>query len=210
MTNVLSQSFERLLLEDVSSAESRLAVADTQGHRRDMIRTLFAAIEGMSWVYREHVRSLLATLGLLTPTADLALRDRSFTVTERGEILEQQRFVTLPSIIRLTTRQAQLIAPECTIDFSQSGWQAFKAAIDVRNRITHPKTISDLIVEALDLDQSRLGFFWLLGSMAAVMEMTNAVARRDLASAKHIIRQLSEGDEQTLFEYNQLLKGGDE
>ena len=121
MIDALGQGFERLLLEDVSAAETRLAEADTQGHRRDMVRTLFAAIDGMSWVYREHVRSLLITLDLLTPTADMALRERSFTVTERGDILEQQRFVTLPSIIRLTTRQAQLIAPECNIDVSQSG-----------------------------------------------------------------------------------------
>lgn len=210
MIDALGHSFERLLLEDVSAAETRLAKADTQGHRRDMVRTLFAAIEGMSWVYREHVRSLLITLDLLTPSADMALRERSFTITERGDILEQQRFVTLPSIIRLTTRQAQLIAPECNIDVSQPGWQAFKATIDVRNRITHPKTITDLIVETIDLDQTRLGFFWLLGSMAAVMEQVNAVARSDLTHAKHIIRQLSEGDEQTLAEYKRLLLDEDD
>ena len=46
--------------------------------------------------------------------------------------------------------------------------------------------------------------------MTAVMEQVNAAVRSDLAHTKHIIRQLSEGDEQTLTEYKRLLLDEDD
>ncbi|WP_374944979.1 hypothetical protein [Sphingomonas sp.] len=136
----LRATFLRTLIEDVLTAGARGGADDSPAHRRDMIRTTFAAIEGSVWLYREHVRSVAKTMDVLTPFADLARRERTFNVSERGAIIEQVRYVTLPTIIRLAIRQARLIAPSLSIDFSDRGWSDLKSSLEVRHRITHPKS----------------------------------------------------------------------
>jgi hypothetical protein len=41
-------SLIRTLAGDVDSALKRIASADTDGHRREAVRTMFAAIEGLA------------------------------------------------------------------------------------------------------------------------------------------------------------------
>lgn len=56
------EEFLGILMHDVLLAIQRRNLDDTQATRRDLIRTMFAAIEGASWEYREHVRSVATDL----------------------------------------------------------------------------------------------------------------------------------------------------
>jgi len=96
-----STAFMALLIEDVIAARERLTVSHTQTARRDVVRASLAAIEGMIWVAREHVREVLASLEQLTPIADLAMRELSYTVSDRGEPMEQVRGLPLLATVRL-------------------------------------------------------------------------------------------------------------
>ena len=66
-----------LLIDDVIAARNRLAGADSQTARRDVVRATLAAMEGYFWEVRQHVASTLAELEELTPTASLALLEIS-------------------------------------------------------------------------------------------------------------------------------------
>lgn len=80
----ISQTFGATLLGDVVAAEARLAEADSDANRRDVIRTGYAAIEGVVWIMREHTHAALQEMGYLTPLADLALRERSYSSPTRA------------------------------------------------------------------------------------------------------------------------------
>ena len=71
-------TFVRILLGDVSEAHARLQANDTQTARRDLIRALFAAIEGMAWLYRQFVRESLRKAQLLEFKEDQALSETIF------------------------------------------------------------------------------------------------------------------------------------
>ena len=197
----LERSFIRLLIGDVLASRERLATSDTQRHRRDTVRSTFAAIEGITWMYREHVREVAKDMGLLTPVADLALRERTFTVTEQGNLIEQVRFVTLPTIIRLATKQAQLIEPAVAIAFDGPGWSALRSAIDVRNRVTHPKSRKDLQVSDRELEIVATGFAWLLGATESVMAAINVSYRAHEQAFREIVNALRRRDQQIIDEY---------
>lgn len=206
----LELSFIRILIGDVFAARARVAAEDTQSHRRETIHSTLAAIEGTSWIYREHVRDVAASMGLLTPISDLALRERTFSITDQGNIVEQVRFVTLPTIIRLATKQAQLIAPTVTMDFASAGWRDLKTAIEVRNRVTHPKSRIDLHVELAELGAAASGLAWLVDATETALAEINASFRYFIGEMRGVVDALKRGDETALSEYRTALLGDDE
>jgi hypothetical protein len=134
-----SVSMIALLIEDVIAARQRLNDADTQTARRDVVRASLAAMEGMTWVARRHVRSALLQLEHLTPMADLALREVSYVISDSGQLVEQTRVLPFITSIRLVVSQAKIISPEIAVDLSKDGWHNLRRSVEVRNRITHPR-----------------------------------------------------------------------
>ena len=193
------------LLEDVIDARKRLTENDTPTNRRTAVRTTFAAIEGMTWLYREHVRFIAKRMQVLTPMADLALRERSFAVTDGGNIVEQIKFVTLPTIVKLTNRQAQLIEPAFSLDFGGDGWSALKAALILRHRITHPKTLDDLLVGDSDLKIVQAAFEWISTSTEVAMSAVNTAFRAHVAAMRMVLNELAAGDEDTIAAYRSAM-----
>lgn len=206
----LGHSFIRLLIGDVLAARERLAADDTQRHRRDTIRSTFAAIEGVVWMYREHVREIARDMGVLTPTADLALRERTFRVSDRGDIVEQVRFVTLPTIIRLATKQAQLIEPSVAIDYTEVGWTALRTSIEVRNRVTHPKNRADLQISTDELKTVAIAFSWLLSITETAIGQINASFRHFISEMRDVLGALNRGDPEALSAYRAAIRNEDD
>ena len=83
------ETFFGILTQDVILSMERQERSDTQATRRDFIRTMFAAIEGYVWKYREHVRSVISDIGTIPALTELALSETSYTVTENGKVEAQ-------------------------------------------------------------------------------------------------------------------------
>lgn len=190
----ISRGFIRTLIGDVQSALTRLEASDTETHRREAIRTIFAAIEGVAWVYREHVRTAARELGDMTPLLDFALQEKTYAVNERGDVTEQIRFIPLAAMIRLITQVAERSCPRLKVDFGHKGWSNLKLAISVRNRLVHPKTIEDLTITKGDLEIANSGFSWLLALTLAGMSAANDALATFTADARTIVDQLLNGD----------------
>jgi hypothetical protein len=197
----LSLSFIRHLLEDVIAARQRLKQSDTQAARRDVVRASLAAVEGAVWVAREHVRSALSSLDELTPVADLALRERSYAVSRSGKIEEQVRGLPLTTAVRLVISQAEAACPQMSVDFSVGGWSDLHRAIEIRNRITHPKPHVDLQVTDDDLGMVQSAVSWLLRTMNDVMDSINVTLVQYNDDMRELLRGLRAGDPDILAEY---------
>jgi hypothetical protein len=199
-------TFMALLIEDVIAARERLTVSHTQTARRDVVRASLAAIEGMIWVAREHVREVLISLEQLSPIADLAMQELSYTISDRGEPTEQVRGLPLLTTVRLVVWQAGIISPEISVDFSAAGWSNLRQAVGIRNRITHPKPDQGLSISDDDLAVVGSGMSWLVATVEYVMASTNLAFAHHRDLLRDTVQRLSAGDPDALAEYHAVLQ----
>jgi len=202
----LRNSFIAVLLLDVQSALELVESENRQTDRRSALRTIMSAIEGVCWIYREHTKSIAIDLELMDPLLNLAMDEKSYSITEQGKLIEQSRFSSITSMFRLTTRLAATINTQIEIDFSSEGWSSFKVAISKRNSVTHPKSVSDLDVTSDDIENAKTGLFWVLSAAVGAMEAINSTALEDLKNLKNLAERLKSGDEKALADYETALK----
>lgn len=199
-------AFIRTLIEDVLGAMKMHDSSGSQPYRRQVIRALFAAIEGMTWEYREHVVNVARSCDHLTVKEEMAFSEVSYSVTPQGKIVELARFVPLLAMFRLTTKLAERMDSELEVDFSGSGWKSLRQAIEIRNRITHPKSNEDLEVKEHDLAVCWAGFDWHFELCLAAMASANAAFRDHTEALGAILEKLKEGDPDTIAAYNAAAK----
>jgi hypothetical protein len=197
-----SRAFMSLLVEDVIAARERLSASDTQTTRRDVVRASLAAIEGMTWIAREHVRIGLETAGELSPVADLALQELSFSISPNGTLRKQVRPVPLLTTIRLVVSQAQNLSSEISVNFLGRGWSNLRRAVEIRNRITHPKPNQSMAIEDSDLAVVGSSVSWLLATVEFIMASVNLA----LNEQSDLLRRLIAGDPDALAEYDAALR----
>jgi len=200
-----TKSFVSVLVADIIDARSLVAAADSAVNRRHLVRATFAGVEGLAWHCREHVREIARQMGHLTPLADLALREQTYTVTDHGEVIEQVRYLALATSIRLMVKQAAEFVHGFEVDFGSIGWQRLRAAIAIRHRITHPKRIEDLTLSDSDIDTVGLGFDWFLSVSSDLLEQTVASYANFVELARELVDQLKAGDPAALSEYHAAL-----
>ncbi|HCE94342.1 MAG: hypothetical protein A2Z90_11105 [Burkholderiales bacterium GWA2_64_37] len=171
-TEIDRNSFTHVLVGDVVAAQKRLEASDTQTHRRELIRAAFAAMEGLHWRLKRGILDHADMVTTLSAHERAALLEESYSVDHRGKVRAQPRFLTLPTAIRLVIRIVQRYRPNYEIDFNHAGWSNLQAAVEVRNRLVHPKALSDLNVSDNEGQQALSAFSWLLALVIEVQGET--------------------------------------
>lgn len=197
----LFESFAGILMGDVANVMHRYDADPSPQSRRELIRTLFAAIEGYTWLYREHVIEAAKSMEALTLEEEIALSEVSYQVTEQGKIVSQQRYLSMLAAFRLTTQIATRLNLNLSIRFDTGEWERLRSAIGVRNRITHPKSRTDLEISDLDLAAAQGAFFWLLDTVMGAMEAANAALRQYNIELRAILAELRDGYPAILAKY---------
>ena len=192
------------LFFDVQDAISRQESNDTLTNRRALIRALIAGVEGLAWMYREHVLEIAETMEVLSEPERQALSESSFSVSEDGRISEQHRFLSTVAMVRLITRIAMKYAPGKQPDFGVEGWTNLKQTIALRNRITHPKAEMDLEISTDEIARAKSAFFWFADLVMGVMDQTTETFRSFTGRLWEVLRLLEAGDEQALELYRRL------
>lgn len=193
-----------MLGDDVRAAMGRRAQSDSQQSRRDVVRTIWAANEGLIWVLREHVTDCAdMTYGLEAQEAAV-LSETIYNVTSNGKISSQAKFVPLLDMFRLLGRIAARIEPDAAIDFGTTGWDSLVKSQRIRNRITHPKSRQDLHLTDDDIFATELGFFWLVEQAVDCMEKMNIATRDYLGQFDEVLEKLKAGDLEMTKLYDQL------
>ena len=167
-------SFTHVLVGDVVAANARLEADDTPVHRRELIRTTFAAIEGLHWQLKRDVLRHAEVVTKLSAHEYAALMEESYSVDEKGIVRSQPRFLPLPTAIRLVVSIVQRYRPEYQLDYQHVGWSNLRTAVEVRNRLVHPKTLEELSVSDREVSQALSAFNWLLALVIEVLRETHA------------------------------------
>lgn len=198
----LTEDFAIILLTDVAASMQRYASDLSEQAKREMVRTLFAAIEGFTWLYREHVIEAARSMARLTLEEEIALSEINYQVNEQGRIVEQPKYLSMLATFRLTTRIASRLSPELSVRFDTSDWDRLRSAVAVRNRVTHPKSRADLQISTQDLMAVQSAFHWLLSTAMGAMEETNAALRQHTADFHAVLAELRAGNPFVWAAYN--------
>lgn len=203
--NKKEASFFRTLSEDVFQALQRLTDKSNESDRRNALRTIISATEGLTWICRTHVQSIAEDMETISPIERIALSEVAVSVSETGRLSRQVKHLSMIAAIRLTTNVAQSISPNIHIDFGRIEWENLKCAIKVRNRVTHPKISTDLMVSDQDIEIAKSGFFWFATFAADVMEAITKEYSIYVKGVADVVDDLIKGDPETLAMYRKAV-----
>jgi hypothetical protein len=200
----ISQSFIHTLVQDVEAGLKRVELEDNSRHRREAMRSIFAAIEGVVWIYRQHIHRVSKDLDELSRPEERVLEDVSYLIGGNGELREHPRLTPLPAMVRFVAALAQRSCGAPPAEYGHVGWAKLKRTVELRNRLTHPKDHPDLHVSSKELSEAYAGFCWLLALTIEGMSAANEKLREFTSSTKEILRKLSDGDAEALAEYDAI------
>jgi len=213
--NDIGVLFIRTLRGDVERCKERVGKHDSQGHRRELIRAAWSAIEGSVWLLRQAVQLHLE----LKPFADLSLHEKSalleqtYVVNDRGTVKAQQRFLPVPVAIRLVVATAARLNPSIDVDFQDTGWERLKRTVEVRNRIVHPRRARDLDISDEELKDCLVSYRWISQVTRAVgqvltKEIAKTVNDQQKRAKRSAARARSTLREKHPREYEALIRAG--
>ena len=157
------------LHDDVTAC---MAQKDSPANRRSLIRAVFAFVEGFTYRFKLLALEFASHQKNSLSVAELsALSGQTFTVDDNGSIHARRLQISPSANLQLATRLAArcfcVNIPEPAE--SKVGWNRFNKAVKLRNRITHPKTASDLVVSDAELKLTTHAFMWSISIIALLL-----------------------------------------
>lgn len=131
---------------------------------RALVRGSWAHVEGTVFAIK---RLLLRACDL--GSVDLSATDRQFlselvvVVDSAGNAkIENKWFDTLTNIKKTFKLAATHFDLDWKPDFSSAGWQLLIQLLEIRHRLTHPKSFEQLVLTPPEIDLYREGFAWFV------------------------------------------------
>lgn len=161
ITHVLVGDVDRLC-DTLSSRTNLDEPSETEyGARRGYVRAIFALVEATVEQHKQLLLDLETRHAItLDPTTQAALLEQTYSVNDNGSVSPRVQFLQLRRKLRLVYRAAGEAFAELAVRYDDQGWQRFGEALSIRDRITHPKSISDCHVEGDELDTVDQGHEW--------------------------------------------------
>lgn len=161
-----------VLASDVQHAAALSEWRDTQFSRRAYVRAAFALIEGnlnlmAGLIDRARERGEIQ----LTKGEGELLRQERREATEEGIEIVRVKFVPISD--RLTPVLGlfgRLFGQVFAADKSDRGWAAFREALGLRNRITHPKTAECFNVSGQEIATVEEARSWFASEVERLLE----------------------------------------
>ena len=147
------------LIKDCIALSSLIgSPCDNPCNRRAYVRALFAQIEADIFVQKQGM--LKDTTGF--SEAEIAmLREETYSI-DRGKARIQTKFISIEDNFRFVLAMRNRNAKDKYQEsFDGEGWHSLKKAIEIRNRLTHPKELADLTVSDSDMTLIRKAGFWV-------------------------------------------------
>jgi len=168
----------RVLSTDMDSVMAYVTANPTPFAHRTLIRTYFSLVEGLAFQLRQ------VTLATLEPhpdrltAAELSLlREERYSLNKKGEPEASENFQrVLPNLLFTIRCYLKNHGASFEPDVSHHGWQALQHTVAVRNRVTHPKSVSDLTLTEEDLRRLIAASVWW---KKTIFEMFDACQEAD-------------------------------
>ncbi len=165
-----TSSFRQAVSGDVDVCWLALKKEDTQANRRAYTRAAFAAVEAFVSVLKAQViAEIEAGRYVATRAEAAALYEEAYDLTEEGVARARQSFLGLRNNLRFAVDVfCRAHGVSVRPDYSTEGWKQFRRAMEVRNRITHPKIRTDIDLSDDELNDVDRAFFWFLNASTSL------------------------------------------
>jgi hypothetical protein len=145
------QGMTRLLIDDVALLRPRVGelkpnvTEEEKANRRFYVRAVFALVEAFVEQHRRLLLELCESNKIeLKEKTRKRLRELKEVFREDGTVEEQERYLHIFDKIKEVYKAAGVgFGQPLNVTFGDRGWTTFKAAMEIRNRVTHPKNVSD-------------------------------------------------------------------
>jgi hypothetical protein len=141
--------------DDADKCKEIMLAEKTQFARRNWVRAYFAWIEATCFLFRRSILAKRFEKRVIRPT-DIpeftALSEVRYTVTGKGEaIVEPANTRTLDYIVFSLMSLSKTFGLKLSIDRGGKNWESVRRALQVRDRLTHPKSLHDVHVSDDDI-----------------------------------------------------------
>jgi hypothetical protein len=168
------------LTNDLKLCADRLMVEDTQFMRRTLFRTAFSMFEALnSYIARKAIEAHMAHAASrrkVDITAIILLSGREYKIAENGKVRSswaRHPFLNFTAFLLKTFAKAAGVRKHY---LAGAGWRDFRASVNVRNRITHPKTKRDLIISNAETAALLRGAAWYGGSLYDIAKTSKIIS----------------------------------
>lgn len=141
-----SDKFAKVLAEDVIRAKQRMEEEPSDFHLREFVRTAYSAIEAQSWQLRMYLIEYVIDKKTASVHEISALKEESYAINEKGEIYIQPKGYSLKIGLRLAFTVLKKHEVPIQIDFGSPEWMNIDLALKIRNRVIHPRNMTDISV----------------------------------------------------------------
>lgn len=150
-----------VLSADVDAAKVLLTTAtvDTQFARRSLVRAYFAYFEGMSFQLRQITLATHKGYTLLTPE-EIAMLEEKSRLKLKCRLIQSLRYYA-------TCHRPEPYEP----NRKSPGWHSMTGAIKLRDRITHPKSASSLLISDSEHKQMLDAGQWWVDSVRELLRL---------------------------------------
>lgn len=171
MTRVLGED----TLECVAACKQALAAGALPDPfwRRALVKLFLAYVEGVTW-QMSRVALRAAEIGLLgLDTGQRAvLEESSWELDDRGRVKRRHVHWSPDRRLRFVLPlYARAFNVDKAVDCSTAGWRAFREVLLIRNRLTHPKALTDLTIEGPELANCFMAFDWYFDTVQATLQL---------------------------------------
>jgi len=140
------------LSEDVDYARKLLEENDSQIVRRTYLRSLFAFIEGNSFRLRQlALAAHIHRTQCFSNEEIIMLEEKDLGIKNNGNLKIRTKYIDFASNIRFSQKSYIKAFGGKLPDYTVNGWAQLIKALEIRNRITHPRSENDLNISNEEL-----------------------------------------------------------
>ena len=150
MENPLYGDFRTMLLslsdDVVKASQIKVEKLGDAYAERAFVRAVFAMIEGTVFQLKQVILQHTKINGITLTSGQISLLlEESYEIKTTGAINTRSKFLRLHDNLKFTLKlYSEVVDTNFKYDPKDEGWKTLKRAIEIRNRITHPKSITDL------------------------------------------------------------------
>ena len=162
-----------ILIDDVLRAAGELDRVGDGCTRRNYVRGVFAAMEGITYGMKRVVLRIAKEREFKLDAHDLG-RLNETKLGAHGE--SQKFFLPFCDNVKFAFEMfAKIHRFTCRADFRCKGWAALLAAVEIRNRLMHPKSSIELEVGDNDLTEIREAADWYFPTYKLLMAQATRI-----------------------------------
>src|SRR6267142_3548125 len=136
---------------------------ESQSLRRALCRSIFSLIEGTSYLLKKSALDVEDAKQIFTNADFALLNDEGYELDSRGYAKVIRKHLPTLANIRYSMEafsksNHSKYSPNC----SGQGWQDIQLAYEIRNRLTHPKSTTDLNLTKKDMKTIEGAYKWFM------------------------------------------------